>query len=322
MRDSLFNIRQILLIRWKQLYRMLFQLGLIRLVVLLIVLFFLLAAVYTNSVWEQRANFISIIWLIMIYFINIKRKDKLFLRIVSNHLPLICFVEYLLISLPIIICLLLHIQWQALALIVAGIICIPFIHFNWKKKNKTLNTRLQRWIPFDMYEWKASLRKYFYIILILWMIGLCTSFFVASIPIVLFVIGLLFSECYETNESWQMLLACQKSSGKFLYCKIKQHITRFSLLVLPLIIAFMIFHWELYYIVVIEFIILLSIHIYCIVLKYAFYSHDRSAVNPVFLMVGIFVGLIPITTPLLWLFSIYFFLKAQTNLYFYLHDYN
>jgi hypothetical protein len=199
---------------------------------------------------------------------------------------------------------------------------IGFIDVRLWRQRKTLNTRLQQYIPSDMYEWKAGIRQYFFFSIIVWLLGLCTSFFVASIPVALFIIGALMFDFYKTNESWQILLSCQKNATEFLCVKMKQHVMFFSLLVLPLVIAFMIFHLEYWYIPVIEFIILLSIHIYCIVLKYAFYSHDRSTVNPILQGTGIIIGLIPVTVPVLWLFSIYFYYKAQSNLYFYLNDYN
>jgi hypothetical protein len=298
-------------------------LGLIRLAILLIIFLFLLAATYTISVSDRKANLVSIIWLIIIFLIDTKRKDKLFLRLASNHLPLIFFIEYLLLSLPVIVCIILHTHWQSLTLIFAGIICISFINFNWKKQNKTLNTRLQQWIPFDMYEWKAGVRRYFYLIFILWLIGVCTYFFVASIPIVIFVIGLLSFEWYEMNESWQMLLSFEKGTVQLLFHKIKQHFLVYGILVAPLIIIFMVFHFQLWYIPVIEFILFLSIQIYCILVKYAFYSYEgnRSGGRP-FMLVGSMIGLIPLCTPLLWLLSIYFFRKAQINLNFYLYDYN
>jgi hypothetical protein len=226
------------------------------------------------------------------------------------------------LSIPLIICLLLRRQHlTALCLVICGL-GISTVKINRSKQRKTLNTRLQQYIPSGMYEWKAGVRQYLYVLIIIWLLGLFAAFFVAGIPIAMLMFGVLMFDFYKTNESWQMLLSCQKNAGKFLYFKIKQHLTLFCILILPLLIVFMIFHFEFWYIAVIEFIILLSIHIYSIVLKYAFYSHSRSVVNPVFLTTGIVIGLIPITTPLLWLFSIYLFLKAQANLHFYLHDYN
>jgi hypothetical protein len=119
-----------------------------------------------------------------------------------------------------------------------------------------------------------------------------------------------------------MLISYQKSANKLLYHKIKRHLLIFSIITLPLIVAFIIFHLELWYIPFIEFVVLLSIHIYCIVLKYAFYSNNVGSVNPVLQMMGIFIGLIPPATPILWILSVFFFSKAKMNLYLYLNDYN
>ena len=310
------------LIRWKQTYRTMLQLGIFRLAILLVLCLFVLAVMYEASKQTQNAALISGVWAFLITFIHAKRSDKIFLHINTDSDKLICSIEYFVLSIPLIICLFLHRQWLIAIGLVFFCFGIGFIKINWKKQQKTINTRLQQYIPSGMYEWKAGMRQYLFLLVTVWVLGLCTAFFVAGIPVAMFIIGLLIVGFYATNESWQMLLSYQKNAGKLLFYKIKQHTIFYSVLNLPLIILFMIFHHELWYIPVIVFIILLSIHIYCIVLKYAFYSRDRNTVNPIFVMVGLYIGLIPLSTPALWILSVYLFLKARTNLYPYLNDYN
>jgi hypothetical protein len=320
--ELLFNVRITLFIRWKQSCRALSRLGLFRVVTLLIIILFLLAAVYTATGKTQNAIFISCFWASILTFIHIKRNDTTFLRINMTFSRLICSVEYVALSVPLAINLLLQKHILLALSILLWAMGTGFVDVRLQRQRKTLNTRLQQAIPSGMYEWKAGVRQYFFAIIIAWILGLCVSFFVAGVPVALFVIGILMFDFYKTYESWQILLSGQKNADKFLYLKIGQHIMLFSLLVVPLVAAFMIFHPEYWYIPVIEVIILLSVHIYCIVLKYAFYSHDKREVNPALLITGLCIGLIPVTTPVLWLFSICFFYKAKTNLYFYLNDYN
>jgi hypothetical protein len=283
---------------------------------------FLVATVYLNMAQNWKVYSIVGIWLILLTFIHLRRKDMIFLYTnISFYRPIIC-IEYILLSIPFIICLLFNKQWIALIFNLLGIISISFIREIGVRKFKTLNTCLQRYIPPDMYEWKAGMRKYLFLIILAWIGGFCFSFFLLSIPIALFIIGLLMFDFYQTNESWQMLMSYQKSASKLLCRKIKEHFLIFSIITFPLIVAFIVFHFEFWYVPLIEFIVLLSIHIYCIVLKYAFYSHNTGSVNPVLQMTGIFVGLIPPVTPILWILSIFFFYKAKTNLYLYLNDFN
>ena len=316
------DINAILLMRLKQIHRIIAQLAIVRLLILLIACLYLLITVYVTSKGLQNAILLSCIWMLIIVFIHAKRSDRIFLNINMEFDKLIYGVEYIVLSIPLIICLLLRRQWLTIICLVICILGISSLKINQNKQRKTLNTHLQQLIPYGMYEWKAGIRQYFFPIAITWLLGLIMAFFFASVPVALFIIGLLIFDFYKINESWQILLSCQRNADKFLYFKIKQHVTLFSIITLPLIVAFMIFHFENWYIVVAEFVILLSVHIYAILLKYAFYSHDRNEVNPVFLMVGLFIGLIPITTLVLWLLSMYIFCKAKKNLIFYLNDYN
>jgi hypothetical protein len=298
------------------------QLGIFRLLVLIVLVLIVFTTIYAASKEKQNVMFISGIWTLLIISIHTKRQDKIFLRINIEFDKLICSTEYSLLSIPIIVCLLIHSQWLPFIGIVFVTLFLGFVKINMRQQKKTLNTCLQQYIPFGMYEWKSGVRQYFYPLIVAWLLGLCTSFFVVGVPVAIFIIGILIIDFYKENESWQMLFSYQKNTTNILYYKIKQHLMFYVITNLPLFILFTIFHFELWYIPAIEFIILLSIHIYVIVLKYSFYSYDRNMVNPAFMIIGIFIGLIPLTTPLLWLFSIYLFLKARTNLYPYLYDYN
>jgi hypothetical protein len=299
------------------------QSGIFRLAFLLILCSFAVVMIYVASEKEQNSYFIAAGWALITIFIHTKRKDIIFLNINMLLFPCICFVEYSLISIPLIICLSLNEQWISVLLILLSAAGISFIDIKRKRGKRTLNTRLQQYIPSDMYEWKAGIRKYFFPIIIAWMIGFFTVLFVASVPTVIFIIGLILIEFYETNESWQILISHEAKAIRLLYNKILHHLIVFVIIVFPLVIAFVIFHPDIWFLPVIELIIFLSIHIYCIVLKYAFYiPNTYSGRSKVFLMVGIPIGLIPVTTPMLWIFSIYFFQKARINLNFYLNDYN
>ncbi|MDR3093111.1 MAG: hypothetical protein LBU62_00515, partial [Bacteroidales bacterium] len=322
MKQNVFEIYTIILIRWKQIYRAIVQLGALRLVFLLALCLLVLITINILSKQIQYSALLTIVWTFLILSIHKKRSDKIFLQVNMNYDKLIFSIEYFLLSIPFIICLALRQQWVLILFL--ALFCFGtgfFVNVN-RKKQKTLNTRLQQYIPFRMYEWKAGMRQYFFILVVVWSLGLGTAFFVASIPVAIFIMGMVICDFYKTDESWQMLLSYQKKTANLLLYKIKQHILLYFIFNLPLIISFLIFHVELWYIIVVEFVILLSIHLYCIVLKYALYSLNQASIlKEIFVILGIFIGLFPFSTPVLWLFSIFLFLKAQTNLYPYLNDY-
>ena len=317
-----YNMHAMALIRWKQFYRTLWQIGVFRVAILLVFFLFLFAAVYVVSEERQKAAIICGIWICLIVYIHASRLDKIFLCINVGFDKWIYGFEYFILSIPLMICLLLRRQWLPVLCLIFFSLGIGLLKINRKKQRRTFNTFLQQYIPSDMYEWKAGVRQNLIVLMIVWLLGLCTAFFVASVPIAMFLIGLLMTGFYQSIESWQILLSYQKNANQLLFYKIRQHSLFYTILNLPLIMLFMIFHLELWYIPVVEFIILFSIHIYSIVLKYAFYSQDRRSVRSVLMLLGMLIGLNPLLTPALWLFTIYLFLKARINLYPYLNDYN
>jgi hypothetical protein len=321
MKKSAFEVYSILLLRWKQTYRIALLIGVVRMLILLISSLYLLVVIYTASEKEQNACCMACIWGFVLFFIHVKRADRRFLQIHMHFAQWICGIEYIILSLPITICFLMH-QWWLIALsLIVGAFAIGFIKIWEKRQSKQSNTCMQAYIPHDAYEWEAGVRKYLYAIITVWLFGFCLSFFTPVTPIAIGILGLLIIDFYEENESWQMLISYQKSANRLLYYKLKQHLLLFTILILPLIVTFLLFHPVLWYILFVEYIVILSIHVYSIILKYAFYSHGRSTINYGLLLIGLSVGLIPVTTPLLWIFSVYLFCKACTNLNLYLNDY-
>jgi hypothetical protein len=137
------------------------------------------------------------------------------------------------------------------------------------------------------------------------------------------IIGLVIVDFFIPYESWQMLLSFEKGPKQMLLYKIKRHFVLYFICSLPLVILFVILHPDLWYIPFIELTILLFIHIYMITIKFAYFSLEKNTgANFILQLIGIIFGLIPLTTPFLLLFSVFFFQKACTNLKPLLHDYN
>ena len=313
-------IKSIVKIRLMQFYRGLSGAGLLRIIILLGILSVLLVAVYIHTVERPGAYFIMAAALLVIFLIQLSRKDKTFLKCCCNQHKLIYLAEYLLISFPIFLVLLLNKQWHVFIIYLASVFAI--IQIDTTPKHKSLNSKFQRLIPSKAFEWKAGIRKTLFAVIFVWLIALCTSFFVASVPVGMFFIGIIVLSFYEMCEPWQMIILYEKKPESFLWDKIKSHIMLFSVLTIPLIIAFVIFHQPIWYIPVIEYLAFVSISTYLIIIKYAFYvSNQKSAATQIYEIIGI-SGLSIIFLPVIWLLSIYFYFKAYSKLNHYLDDYN
>jgi hypothetical protein len=308
-------------IRLKQFYRGIAGIGLIRVIFLIGIIGFITALLFVKTSKTPDSYYSAVVFLSIVGAIHFKRQDKEFLKCHFNNYRLICFVEYLLLLVPILSFLLYHHQT-----IVAGTIIIAMgvlINFDVKPRQRSINTSLQRLIPYNCFEWKAGVRKNLYLIVTIWIVGLCTPFFIGSAPVVIFVLGIFSINFYETGEPIQMIMAFEKGTNKFIFYKLKMQFILFSILTIPLIIGFMIFHFERWYIPIFEYLIFLSLHIYVILVKYAFYEPNIKPVGAQLInAVGLFFAMIPFLIPVLWLLSIRFYLKAYENLNFYLNDYN
>lgn len=313
-------IKALLIIRLKQIYRGLIGIGLIRGIFLIGLIGFLGLSLYIKTSDKSTSQFVSVAFIFLIIIIHLKRSDKLFLKSHFSNYKLLIFSEYVVISFPILLFLVIHKQWISLI----GFSSLLFIvHLDLKSRYSSLNTKLQSLIPSDSFEWKAGVRKYLFIIISIWIVSAFTSFFIGSVPVAIFLLGILSFSFYEKGESYQMILSYELDTKKFLLFKVKRQIQLFSAVTIPLIGLFLIFNFDRWYIPVAEFLIFCFIHIYMIMTKYAFFEpNKRSPVVQTIGSIGVLASIIPVFLPVVLILTIWFYLKSLDNLNYYLDDYN
>ncbi len=308
-------------IRLKQFYRGMIGIGLIRIIFLIGLLAFIVFVLFVETSKAPDSYYVTGITSLILFIVQAKRQDKSFLKANFDRYKRICFVEYLILASIPLAFLIFYFQWIPLLLLISAIYLI--IHLDLKSKQSNLNTRLQQLIPAKCFEWKGGVRQTLFILIPLWMIGLGTSFSIGSVPIVLFILGVIPFSFYEKGEPYQMIIAYEMGTSQFLFHKIRTLIAMFSILSIPLIAAFLVFHPEIWYIPVIEYSIFISLYIYLILTKYAFYEPNcKSTSAQIFGIIGAIGGIIPVFLPVVWLLSIRFFFKSKENLNIYLNDYN
>lgn len=313
-------IKKFFSIRIKQLYREIIRIGFFRIFVLLIISFLLFGFLYLHTSSYPNSIYTSIAFWLLLFVLHNKREDKLFLRINFNGYKWIYFVEYLLLSSVLIVFLAIHGNWYLALLTVAILGVIAQIDF--KRKPNGYNTLLQKWIPNECFEWKSGVRKLFPIIVSIWVMGISFSFFVASVPLAMVIIGFISLNFLEKGEPYQMIMAYEKDPNKFLVLKIKQQLAIILLIWVPLVISFLIFHYHLWYVPLIILSVFSILIVYAILVKYSFYEpNSKSAAAQTFVAIGVVGFLLPIIAPLIILLSIRFYIKAKQNLSYYLNDY-
>ena len=147
---------------------------------------------------------------------------------------------------------LVHKQWISL---ISFSSLLLIVHLDLKSRYSSLNTKIQTLIPSDSFEWKAGIRKQLCIIVPIWIISAGTSFFIASVPVAIFILGILIFSFYDNGEPYQMILSYELDAKKFLLLKVKRQIQLFSIIVIPLVGLFLIFNFDRWYIPIAEFLI-------------------------------------------------------------------
>jgi len=314
-------IRGFINIRFKQVFREIKGIGLFRFIFLAGLLVFLGFILFKQTEILPNAYYFLGIYLSVIVSIQLVRHDKLFLKSHFNNYKLICLTEYSILTIPLLLCLIYHSHW--LLIFISFLLLYLIANLDFKVKPRDLNTKLQQWIPYDCFEWKGGLRKFFLFIVPLWIILLTTSFFIGSVPIAIFILGLVPFGFYEKSEPYQMILAYEMSTRRFLFHKISLQIILFSVITIPLVLAFMFFHYENWYIPIVEYFIFISLYIYFILAKYAFYEPNiKSPITVIFGSIGATAIFIPFLLPAVWLLSVWLYIKSTNKLNFYLNDYN
>lgn len=316
-------IQSFLNIRIKQGYRALAELGAIRSLIIIALLCMLIALPFLSSQLKTLHFYLFVGFnSLTIGLIHLKRKDRTFLKVNFDSYKLIYQSEYLILSLPILLLLLYKQAWLPSLLLLIIIYGISFIELEFKQRS--LNTKIQQWIPDESFEWKAGVREYFPTMGIIGFLGLIfTPFWVGAAPIAIALLGMFIPQFYQNYEPYQMVVVFERSNKAFLKLKISQCLKLASLLFTPYMLLFVLFHHEIWYIPFIQYFIFISLYVYTILMKYTFYEPNKTpTINGFFIALGMGSFLFPIFLPLVWILTIRFYFKSLINLNLYLDDYN
>ncbi len=308
-------------IRFKQSYRELLALGPGRSIFLLLLLGIGEIFIVGASAKLPHVYYLTALYSLLPITIHFKRNDKQFLKThIANH-QAVYALEYLILGLPLLLPLLYNgyfVLCGAYLLVILLLLPIPPI----SQKAITYNQVL--WlIPDQDFEWKSGLRKTIWLVSVVWLAGMGTSWLIGGVPLTLFILGIIVIGFYEQGEPLPMLLAFEKRPRELLVQKIKRLLILFAWLTIPLIAIFMVFHPQYWYFLVIEWLLLANLHVFTILVKYAFYRPNaKSPASQTIEAIGIFCSLMPIFVPVVWLLGIRFCGKAMNNLNAYLYDFD
>lgn len=309
-----------LILRIYQIKRYAIEIGFFRTIV--IALMFLFFFLRINSfIVDSPAIFYGAA-LLGIGFIHFGRNDKRFLLILNFQHKRLFILEYHLLNIPFYIISIYHEDWKGLVLLFIGISIIPFL----VAKRRLFNKRpfnFSRFLPSTAIEWHAGLRKNYLLLAALYILILIFSKEGPTIPIGIIALSILSTFFYLEAEPRHFLEVFEWPPKKFIQFKIKNQLLILGILILPLILLYLLFYPEYWYILAAMIIIGFTLQIISITLKYATYvPNQKLEANSFLIGLSVLFFIIPFSVPVPFIMAFRYYNRAVRNLKYYLNAYH
>lgn len=270
-------VSKILIFRLKQLWRLFKQVGFVRT--------FLLSIVVASFLFFELPDLISgnglltvLIYPLIIFPIHLLRKDQDFLRKLELSKEVILAGEYHSLVLLYSLFLIYFQQWSTIFLghlLITIILLLPSINV---ERTYRVNSRFIKWIPVKLFEWRSHIRQRKFFLLFGYAFIVLLSPYAIAMSIAILILAASFSEAFTHLESKELIEAYPRNSN-FLWSKLKDHSGFIHLLFLPFYVLFLLFHPELWYILVLLLIIIECSVCFCLLYKYSWFGFSKSEIH-------------------------------------------
>jgi hypothetical protein len=304
----------ILSLRIKQFFRGLTEIGFIRVVIIIPFMVIILLGMLENLMKQSLWVVFGVLALILIS-LHFNRKDKHFLKVLKNQRFTLFSIEYLVISLPFLVWFLIENAWFQ---IVASFILIgisPFINWTFIYQNSTARLHFPKFMTKD-FEWITGIRKNIGYIIPIYILAIILSYLTVSVLAALLLLAIISTTFYlEPCETRDFLHLYANAPSEFMRQKSTRALGLYVLFSIPLSIAFLIFHMEYWYLLIIALAIGSVIQLTSITLKYmTFTPKESSQRNAILLGFLIICWLTPFLQPVPLLMTITYYRKAVNRL--------
>ncbi|MDQ3393372.1 MAG: hypothetical protein M3512_04585 [Bacteroidota bacterium] len=302
-----------------QLIRLLKEIGLWRSIIIIIASVAAFSAFINSALLNPTMA--ALAQFILVFALHVQRKDRDFLKIVNINDWLLNFTHYHLLSFHAYIVLAFFFHFIPLIILFTIISFIPFLDFKIKSFNPILFD-FSKYIPNGNYELKSGTRKHKFFFLTFYVLAIILY----SYPMVAFCVIVLFTfmvtSFYNEAEPWTMLESFKLPPKKFLWFKVKSHLTIFWVLCLPLVMIFLIMQFQYWYVMLALIFVSSVIQALSICLKYTFYEPGKHFDNSIFIGLYVLSIFVIFFIPVPMIMLIHYARKATVNLNRYLYDYN
>ncbi|MDH6303535.1 hypothetical protein M2459_000531 [Parabacteroides sp. PF5-5] len=257
----------------------------------------------------------------VVCLIHFRRKDFHFIFLASEHPWQVFFMDYLLLSFPILILEIMQGFWFISVGIIVGCLAISFLKQPFHRNVKGFP--VPGIIPHNAFEIRANIRRYGGWLMLLYASAYAGLFFPYASLACLWFYTIFFLASFGDCESIAILNVSEKPAGAFLRNKIGLNLRLYLITIVPVCLFYTLIRpgdWWL----ALGFLVLASLNVALfIVAKYAVYEpNKRDANTQISLGLSVFSILVPFLAPLPLLLLTRYYIKAHRNLNSYLYAYH
>jgi len=240
----------IILLRLRQIYRYLQELGVLRSLVLVIATLIFLPR-FVVELWMNNPYYLVAFWGFVLLTIHFRRSDNAFLKSIMPQYPHLYTIEYSVLSIAFIGLCIQQQYWWGAAILLVEVILLPYVPrfsglFGHKSQYWWENKRLLSPLHF---EWTAGIRQRFVYLAMIWFLGLLFCWYAPVAPVMSLLLGITIPSFYILCEPKEMVEILATSAREFVRWKVKQVLKLFAAFTAPCWIVFLLVNPNLWFVV-------------------------------------------------------------------------
>lgn len=253
--------------------------------------------------------------MIIVGVIHLIRKDGRFLSHVTKHRWRFYLVDYLMLLIPIsLISLLINPGLSSIALLSGLVIVFLPGGRGLRQIHPGKMQALIRRIPIELFEWRSMIRTMGYFAPLLYLVMLAMSWTIPGFVLSILFILLMLPSAFEYFEPKEWIV----NPKQFMFRKIIRHSKVIQFFGLPIYVLFIGFNPSYWYFVIFAFLMIETLLILAISMKYARYAPERprSHLSNVMALFSL-LAFIPGVMVVLWPIAFYYYRRAKNNMTYY-----
>ena len=324
-------------IRLLQFFRLLKGIGLLRIIIVLLILWFTTYMLFHFLILPENTVKSLIAIGLFLLSLQVSRNDKHFIKTTIKNPYSIYLGEYLLLILPFLVIWIVYSNWIGVGLLILIILLIPLISINLKLRylgsvikfliypfNSNLNSKFKVRLPFisvSSFEWISGIRRNFILLIPVYLFILAFSFKPNVAVVGLIFLSILISGFYYYGEPREFVELFAKNPRDFILRKILINLKQLIILFAPILIIAIIFQTHTWYYLIGAIIISFLIQVLTIIFKYGLFEENANLNrNSIIVFLNILFVIMPMFLPVPIIMGIMYYKKARENLKKYLHD--